>query len=262
MATPSLSFASDRGGVALERRVVPTGADRAVLEQSFRGTGICTLVTHRAFTWSIVEVRSGSLAFDLAGGPVEAPPRFELVVPPRSILRMRFEQAEVWSQGTAGFARATGASPCLWPARRTTLDFAQLDPANLPAQALRTELDADRSVGRTIVTARRALHEGLGRGAPVLRAASELGVRRETLSRRFHAAYGIAPKAYCHRARLFDAVIRLLEGFSVIDAAFDSGFDDLSRFYANFRSLIGSTPARYRRAGHEARRQVDPRSVA
>jgi AraC-like DNA-binding protein len=51
-----------------------------------------------------------------------------------------------------------------------------------------------------------------------------------------------------HRARLFDAALRLLHGASVVHSALHSGFGDLTRFYRQFRRLLGATPAAYRRA--------------
>jgi AraC-like DNA-binding protein len=69
----------------------------------------------------------------------------------------------------------------------------------------------------------------------------------ETLARRFADAYRITPKQYCHRARLFDAAILLFDGASVLDAALRAGFNDLTRFYTQFRRLLGGTPGAYAR---------------
>jgi AraC-like DNA-binding protein len=107
------------------------------------------------------------------------------------------------------------------------------------------QLDADLGVARSLVTARARLHQVIGDHAPVRTAAACAQLAPETFTRLFTAAYGIAPKQYCQRARLFDAAILLFSGTGVLDAALRAGFNDLTRFYVQFRRLLGATPGDY-----------------
>lgn len=243
-----------RGRITIERALyLVDGA--VMLRQRMVGHDTRVVVTHDAALRSVVDVRRGRLVFPLAGGDVVAPARFVLAVPPRSILPLRFEHAEVIADGLGAphalddhaapaveVAAAPGAS-----ARRTVA----------LGGALIARLDADAGVAASLVRARAGLHAALGEPAPVRRVADAVGLAPETLARRFCEAYRVAPKQYCQRARLFDAAMRLFDGASVLDAALRAGFNDLTRFYVQFRRLLGGTPGQYarirKRQDHAAR---------
>jgi methylphosphotriester-DNA--protein-cysteine methyltransferase len=237
-----------RGRITLERSLhVVDGV--LVLRQRFAGDDTRWVVTHDAALRALVEVRSGRLVVPLASGDVVAPPRFVLAVPPRSILPLRFEDAEVDSLGTCAFDRLDAhASPAIEAAR----DEPALSPPRAYRAVLRpgpvlAQLDADAGVAGLLVRARAVLHAAIASPAPVRIAAAAVGIAPATLTRRFTEAYQMAPKLYCHRARLFDAATLLLQGASVIDAALRAGFNDLTRFYVQFRRRLGETPAAYAR---------------
>ncbi|MGN6106846.1 MAG: helix-turn-helix transcriptional regulator [Kofleriaceae bacterium] len=252
-----------RGGIVLERSIrfvegIP------MLRQRFAGNDLRVVVTHEGSLRALVEVRAGSIAFGTAG-EIVGPNRFLLAVPPRSVLAIHFRDADVVSDG-AGVLRALDRHvvPAIEEIAHTdrtvmtALDGtaegrgAQIERANrgndvdvLASGSLIAAIDPDAGAPPAIALARRALHDHLGDPAPVRRVARLAGMAPETLTRAFARAYGIGPKAYCHRARLFDAALRLLGGASVVEAALRVGFNDLSRFYAQFRGLLGATPGRY-----------------
>jgi transcriptional regulator GlxA family with amidase domain len=154
-----------------------------------------------------------------------------LAVPPRSVLVMRFEQADVSAKGT-------GAVGALDGHRVPSIEQTEAAPSNVP-------LDPDLGVAPVLATARARLHDVIGAPAPVRTVAAAVDLRPETLTRRFAATYGIEPKHYCHRARLFDAAVRLFAGATIVDAALEAGFNDLKRFYVQFRRLLHATPGEY-----------------
>jgi AraC-like DNA-binding protein len=216
-----------RGGIVVRRSLrIESGVP--VLRQRFVGSDVRAVVTHDASVRSLVDVRAGRLWLGAAGSQVLAPARFLLAVPPRSVIVMRFEAADVRAEGT-GAVGALDAHPV---------------PSLEGAQAT-TPLDPDRHVAPDLAIARARLHDVIGEPAPVRAVAALVGLRAETLARRFAAAYGIEPKRYCQRARLFDAAVRLFAGASIVDAALDAGFNDLKRFYVQFRPLLDATPGQY-----------------
>jgi len=228
--------ATRRGRIVLERSVrFERGV--AMLRQRFVGDDVRVIVTHQGSLRATVEILAGEIAFGVAG-TFTAPSRFVLSVPPRTVLAIHFRGADVISDG-AGAPRALDGYqvPTIEPFTHDVL---------APSAPVAT-FDPDTAIAATLVRARRMLHEHLGDPAPVRRAAAFAGMAPETLTRGFARAYGIAPKQYCHRARLFDAALRLLGGTSVVEAARTAGFNDLSRFYAQFRGLLGTTPGRYAR---------------
>lgn len=234
-----------RGELVLERRARRC-ADGVVLGHSFRGNGTRVLITNAACLLAQVEVVSGSVCFPLASGLVPAPPRFVLWVPPRTLLPVRFEHASVQSEGLGSFKplgrSPEGAALLGWPER-----------AELSAELLRGDslarLDADAQLPEAMVRARRLLHESLDQAAPVRHVARELGLDADALTRAFTRAFGLTPKQYCHRARLFDASLKLLSGATILSAALETGWNDLSRFYTQFRRFLFATPGLYARAG-------------
>lgn len=231
-----------RGGVSIERRLVPSRDGRICLEQSFHGDGTRTIVTHGASLLSEIAVCEGHLSFPLASGEIAAPAQFLLALPPRSALPIRFSRARVESRGVADFGDVRLAAPLLVP-DGSFADGWALDPPPVAS----VPLDADRAVPVRIRRARQALHDLAMHPAPVAMAARRVGLAAATLTRGFASAYGISPKQYCQRARVFEAVLRLLAGAQVIEAGFAAGFSDLGRFYAAFRRVVGATPGGYAR---------------
>jgi len=238
------SWSSERAGVRLDRKRIAARDGLVGLEQRFQGEGTRVAVTHQTSVVAQVTIQAGSLAIGTPGSEVVAPPTFVLVLPPRSLVRMCFRDAVVTSVGVAGRGPLVEMGA---PSLRTFVPFALDRSATAAAAAgdLLVELDADAGAPRFVAAARPALHRHLGHPAPVRRAARAVGVAPETLARAFHRAYGLGAKEYCHRARLFDAVIALLGGAAIAQSAFDAGFNDLKRFYTQFRRTVGATPGAY-----------------
>ena len=236
------SWSSERAGVRLERRRVAARDGLVGLEQTFRGNGTRVAVTHHASVVAQVTIRRGALAIGGPGSEIAAPAAFVLVVPPRSVVRMCFHDAVVTSVGVAGKVPLVGP-----PSLRSFFAFPLDGPGTASAAAgdVLVALDPDADPPHFVVAARAALHRHLGHPAPVRRAARAVNVAPETLARAFQRAYGLGAKEDCHRARLFDAVIALLGGAAIAQSAFDAGFNDLKRFYTQFRRTVGATPGDY-----------------
>ena len=73
--------------------------------------------------------------------------------------------------------------------------------------------------------------------------ARRLGVSHAHLSRQFKRDYGISPSVYLHQLRVAEATFRLSLGETILDISGDVGYNDLSRFYKQFRKSTGSSPA-------------------
>lgn len=237
-----------RGALLVERRLLPTAPGATALRQRFVGTDQRVVVTNVAGIVALVEVVEGALFFAAGTDERRAPNKFVLAIPPRSCVRLRFETAVVTSDGLGWVdrdARLAAQPPRVGVAATKT----PLEREALLASDTLFEMPCDRDVDRRIASARRGLHQHLGSLAPVRRVAAELSLSPDVLTRGFARAYGLTPKRYCNRARLFDAVMHLLMGADIARTAFDTGFGDLSRFYAQFRGLLGTTPGRYASVG-------------
>jgi AraC-like DNA-binding protein len=234
-----------RGNLLLERHLLPAPRGLLAFAQIFTGTDIRPVVSHNAFVLSRVEVIKGNLSFPIHSGILQAPRRFLMYLSHRSALPMLFEKALVRAEGVAGFVSDLPSCSANF-ADNTSGALPDLNGVKeiLKAPPL-VRLDVDAGVSPELVHARKLLHDLVAHPAPVRTAAKRVDICLETLSRRFRSVYQIAPKEYCHRARLFEAVLRLASGATVIESALDSGFSDLKRFYAQFLRLLATTPGTY-----------------
>lgn len=77
----------------------------------------------------------------------------------------------------------------------------------------------------------------------IARIAERLNVSHAHLSRRFKRDFEMTPSEYLHHLRVADATYRLTLGEPIIDISHDVGYNDLSRFYKQFRKKTTTSPA-------------------
>lgn len=86
--------------------------------------------------------------------------------------------------------------------------------------------------------------------APSLQAlAEQVGLSPSHLQRRFRARYGMSPAEFAASRRLGRLKRALRDTGSVTDAVYAAGFGSGSRVYEKSDTLLGMTPAAYRRGG-------------
>jgi AraC-like DNA-binding protein len=88
-----------------------------------------------------------------------------------------------------------------------------------------------------------ALIETEGRSLSVPEMARELSMGLRTFSRGFRQRFGITPKQYLLRRKLWRARQELLEGRSVKEVAFATGFSSPSHFSRQYKRLFGVPPS-------------------
>lgn len=89
--------------------------------------------------------------------------------------------------------------------------------------------------------------------------ARSVGMSAFHFARVFAELAGAPPHRYLVRIRLTQAASRLLDGTSVTEACFQSGFSNLSHFVRTFERHFGVSPAQFRRSP-TARRITSPRA--
>jgi AraC-like DNA-binding protein len=187
----------------------------------------------------------------------------------RSVPGMRFLMVELTP--LAAFSLLGGP---LQEVRNSWVDLADLRPAGLrwlPEQlnqaqgwperfdlvedALRTALDDAPRPDPIVVSAWRRL---AGDGpVGVERLADELGYSRRHLTRRFHQAVGLPPKATARLLRLRRAVALLRAGSpgGLAATAAACGYADQSHLNQEFRTIVGTTPTAFQSESRGASRQ-------
>jgi len=250
-------------GIDMRRRLLFVQPGRLGITQEFVTTDQHDSILATAHYWfaSLVTVRGGSLGFcDARGLRRMNAERFLLYLPAGALVRMPLFAAQVETIGITASATPPG-----WP------EFALAIPCDLAPEDTLTEsglssvlrsvpgdshrIDAECGLPARMRSLRRHLYARALGPTPVGRVAMEHGLSLSVLSRTFNSAFGLSPRAYCQRVRVHAAAVSLFSGLSIAHVALDSGWQDLSRFYRQFRSATGETPGRYRSAG-EARRMV------
>ena len=72
--------------------------------------------------------------------------------------------------------------------------------------------------------------------------ATKVGVSHEHLSRTFKKEFGLSPRNYLHKLRVADAALFLASGEEIINVSQHVGYNDLSRFYTQFRKTTYTSP--------------------
>ena len=91
------------------------------------------------------------------------------------------------------------------------------------------------------------LGEALNHGISVTHVANELGLGTSRFAKAFRATVGIPPYAYLmlHRIRRAENLVQRTTR-PLVDVAMECGFASQSHMTAQFKKLLGATPARYR----------------
>ena len=92
------------------------------------------------------------------------------------------------------------------------------------------------------IKAKRLIDENYLSYPSIARVARRLGVTHEHVSRQFKRDFEISPSAYLHQLRLADAPLKLAKGEEIINVSQDIGYNDLSRFYKQFRKGTKTSP--------------------
>jgi AraC-like DNA-binding protein len=77
----------------------------------------------------------------------------------------------------------------------------------------------------------------------IAKIAARLNVSHAHLSRQFKSDLGVPPSRYLHMLRSADASFRLSLGEEIVDISGEVGYNDLSRFYKQFKRSTGMPPA-------------------
>ena len=107
----------------------------------------------------------------------------------------------------------------------------------------RQSIDSCPSASLLSVKAKRLIDENYLAYPSIARIAERLGVSHAHLSRQFKRDFGMSPSEYLRRLRVADAPLRLARGEEIINVSLEVGYNDLSRFYKQFRKLQYLTEA-------------------
>jgi AraC-like DNA-binding protein len=240
--------------IHVTRKIRQLGGELVRVDQQITmrtsATGLDASGDHWIF--AVINVYAGKLRY-LRGGSEVTPPgkKFAMFLPPFSLILVRLENAQVRTVSFCGSGRTGPDLP----------EEAVLLPWNQPAP--RTQADVIKAiraapllvpVSREVAPSPQArmikqiLDETYRDILSISTLARRLGYSLTSMSRCFKQHYGVPPVQYRHSMRATDAIARLVRGDRVVDVSGDVGYQDLSRFYNQFRKRACAPPGSYRPA--------------
>ncbi|HXG94200.1 MAG TPA: AraC family transcriptional regulator [Blastocatellia bacterium] len=237
------------GATLRSHRITTTDGDRVVRVEEdveVRGCSSETWVSGPSWMFELITIKEGGIYFISGGERIVPPKRFGLLFSLFSITEMCFDNASFhWSGfgGKTSFPEAWMNRPFIFDAK----DFECPRDAQELAETLRSVSEA-RFIERfprpseLSARAKSIIDQTYNEGVQIAAIAQKLGVSHAHLSRQFKKDFGLAPNKYCHQVRASDAMTRLALGEPIIEVSMDVGYNDLGRFYKQFRKQTNSSP--------------------
>jgi AraC-like DNA-binding protein len=215
-------------------------------ELDIEGEGTAPFAVGSAWLVEIIEMRSGEFYF--VSGDRNVRPvgkrwgayysRFSIVETVANNIR-----ADVFGIGSFEAASGLPTSSFLFETDfrgpfRSAAEAADIVAAGREKQVI----DINPNPSLISLKAKRLIDENYRVFPSIARIADRIGVTHEHLTRRFKRDYKMAPNAYLHRVRTAEASYKLQRGEEIIEVSADVGYNDLSRFYKQFRKGMKTSP--------------------
>jgi AraC-like DNA-binding protein len=212
-----------------------------------RGRFSETFVTGPAWMFELISLRGGSICFFVDGERIDPPAeRFGLLFSAFSITDICFDNPryhwcgfgdlepfqESWMNRPAIFDMQSDCCPA------DARELAELLRAKSGLQII----EKNSCPSELSRKAKAIIDQTYNTEPSIAAAARRLGVSHPHLTRQFKKDYGLTPINYCHQLRASDAMTRLMMGERIIDISLDVGYNDLGRFYKQFRKATNSSP--------------------
>ena len=245
----SLQLEPDTGGIVARRktRFLPDGA--YLFEDDLRVHGVLTakVVTCAAWLLELYELKAGEIFF--ISGPTQVRPAtkcFGVLYPPFTISQPCFKNARGRLVGVGGTESLPGGFANIPRMFETTFSELPTDGAQVLEIVNRGEthqsVEMNPKPSLLSVKTKRLIDENYLGYPSIARIARRIGVTHEHLSRQFKRDFEMSPSAYLRQLRLADAPLRLAKGEGIVNVALDVGYNDLSRFYKQFRKTTSTSP--------------------
>ena len=211
------------------------------------GTLAAPVITGQAWLLELYALEAGSLAFQRGSDWVQPQTRtFGVFYAPLTLAQVSFRGVSgrlVGVAGTAPVPAGLAGKPLLfetaWNGRPTTTAQAfGLVVGGLARQAI----EVNPSPSLLSLKAKGLIDDNYQLYPSIARIAARLGVSAAHLSRQFKHDYGLTPSGYLRQVRVADAPLRLARGEAIVEVSQAVGYNDLSRFYKQFRATTSTSP--------------------
>lgn len=211
------------------------------------GEGATEFIFGRGWLLEIVELTSGEYYFLSDGEEVRsARNHFGIFYPKFTFVRAvaRNMKGVMIGVGSEQMYPELPGSPFIFETEHRS-PFTKVDEAfDILRQARdRQAIEVCTNSSHVSRKAKRLIDENYLAYPSIARIAAKLKISHEHLSRQFKKDYGLSPSSYLHKLRVAEATFRLSRGEEIVDISLDVGYNDLSRFYKQFRKATRTSPA-------------------
>ncbi len=246
---PDFQVDFDAGGSLARRKteLLPDGAYLFEDELEVVGALTATVITCAAWLLELNELRAGELFF-ISGKEYIRPKtrRFGVFYPPFSITQPSFKNVKGHLVGIA----AIESLPAEFTASPAIFDTTFVGTPSGVAQVIeilktgnnRQPIELNPRPSLLSLKAKKLIDESHLIYPSIARVASRLGVTHAHLSRQFKRDFDMSPSAYLRQLRVADAPLLLAKGEEIVNVSLDVGYNDLSRFYEQFRKTTKTSP--------------------
>jgi AraC-like DNA-binding protein len=220
-----------------------------LFQDEMEGGGDLTIrvITCAAWLLELIELRAGEICF--LSGKQEIRPNsdcFGIFYPPFSITQPCFKNPGGRLLGVA----ATAALPKEVTRTPMIFELPALTPPRGVAEAIemvragenRQPIEAYPKPSLLSLKAKRLIDLNYLVYPSIARIAERLWVTHAHLTRQFKLDFEMSPSAYLRQLRLADVPLRFARGEEIIEVSHDVGYNDLSRFYKQFRKTTNTSP--------------------
>jgi AraC-like DNA-binding protein len=238
------------GGKLARRRtgMLPDGTYLFEDELAVEGVLTAPVITCAAWLLELYKLQSGKLCFITDNQQVRPYTQcFGVLYPPFSIAQPYFKDAQGRLIGIAAnhsLPPELMTAPTLFEAKFTQppSDIAQVLEI-LQTGEKRQSVALNSKPSLLSLKAKRLIDENYLVYPSIARIAARLGVTHEHLSRQFKRDFTLSPSNYFRQLRVADAPLRLARGEEIINVSYEVGYNDLSRFYKQFRETTNTSPS-------------------
>lgn len=214
---------------------------------SIPGDGVSTFVFARGWLLEILEVTLGEYYF-LRDGEKISPPgkRFGVFYPQLSLVRLGVNdvRCKVVGIGGTNLVPHFPTHPVIFHTDFRGAFSSHRDAISIIESAGDvTSIEVCSKPSLISIKAKRLIDENYLDFPSISRIADRLRISHAHLSRTFKRDLGLTPSDYLRKLRVADATSKLSTDEAIVDISHEVGYNDLSRFYKQFRKTTKTSPA-------------------
>jgi AraC-like DNA-binding protein len=219
-------------------------------EMKIDGEGVSVFVFGRGWLLEVVDLTHGDYCFYSDGEKVRPMGRrFGVFYPTFSMVRahVRDVTGSVTGVGAVRMLDKLPDRPVMFETdfRGEFSDVAQALAVLAEARNIRS-IEINTRPSLISIKCKKLIDENYQVEPSIARIAARLEISHEHMTRQFKRDFGMSPSEYLHHVRVADATFRLQLGDEIIDVSGEVGYNDLSRFYKQFRKKTATSPGECR----------------